>query len=132
MKNISRTYRKSIRNLACVALVAGTGASQTLTAQAASTKVYTGPTAQEHWGAIRVRIFVKHRRIINVQYATAPDSARSVQEDNAALPILSKETLRAQSSRIATVSGATGTSQAYLQSLAYALKSAHKSKALAS
>jgi uncharacterized protein with FMN-binding domain len=57
--------------------------------------------------------------------AAVPDSARGQFIDERAIPILRGETLKAQSAHIDIVSGATQTSQAYIQSLKGALKKAH-------
>jgi uncharacterized protein with FMN-binding domain len=71
---------------------------------------------------------VSSGKITNVSVPTYPSGNGRDQEINAyALPILRQKTLSAQSAHINTVSGATVTSDGYLQSLQAALDAAHMS-----
>jgi uncharacterized protein with FMN-binding domain len=111
---------------------ATTGASPTPTASSSSsssgTKTYTGSTASTRWGDVQVRITVTNGKITDVQVPVYPNNNGRDQEINAyALPVLTQETLTAQSANIDTVSGATVTSDGYLQSLQSALDAAHLS-----
>lgn len=82
------------------------------------------------WGPVQVTISVKSKKITNVT-ATAPtERERSAMINDQALPILKQEVLQAQSATIDEVSGATMTSDAYMQSLQGAIKKAQKAKAL--
>jgi len=56
--------------------------------------------------------------------ATYPTAGQSAQINPGAVPRLKQEALKAQSAKIATVSGATYTSQAYAESLQSALDAA--------
>jgi uncharacterized protein with FMN-binding domain len=90
------------------------------------TKTYTGSTASTRWGDVQVTITVTNGKITNVQVPVYPNGNGRDQEINAyALPVLTQETLSAQSADIDTVSGATVTSDGYLQSLQSALDAAH-------
>jgi uncharacterized protein with FMN-binding domain len=92
----------------------------------AGTKTYTGSVASTRWGDVQVSITVAGGKITNVAVPVYPTGNGRDQEINAyALPILRQETLTAQSATIDSVSGATVTSDGYLQSLQSALDAAH-------
>jgi len=92
------------------------------------TKTYTGSTVSTRWGDIQVTIAVTNGKITDVRVPVYPSGNGRDQEINAyALPILTQETLRAQGAAIDAVSGATVTSDGYLQSLQAALDAAHLS-----
>jgi uncharacterized protein with FMN-binding domain len=89
---------------------------------------YTGSVAQTRWGSVQVAITVANGKITNVTVPVYPNgNGRDAQINAYALPILTHETLSAQNARIDTVSGATVTSDGYLQSLQSALDAAHLS-----
>jgi uncharacterized protein with FMN-binding domain len=95
-------------------------------ATSSSTTTYTGSVASTRWGDVQVTITVTNGKIADVAVPVYPDGNRRDQEINAyALPVLRQETLAAQSANINTVSGATVTSDGYLQSLQAALDAAH-------
>jgi uncharacterized protein with FMN-binding domain len=75
---------------------------------------------------VQVTITVAGGKITSVAVPQYPNGNGRDTEINAyALPILKQETLSAQSANIDTVSGATVTSDGYLQSLQAALDAAH-------
>jgi uncharacterized protein with FMN-binding domain len=85
----------------------------------------TGDVADTRWGPVRVRLTVAGGRITKVSVVEYPNGNPRDQEINAqALPILVQETMQAQSADIDMVSGATVTSDGYLQSLQSALDEA--------
>ncbi|GLW34531.1 FMN-binding protein [Actinoplanes regularis] len=91
-------------------------------------KTYTGSTAATRWGDVQVSITVTNGKITDVRVPVYPNDNGRDQEINAyALPILTRETLRAQNAEIDTVSGATVTSDGYLRSLQSALDAANLS-----
>jgi uncharacterized protein with FMN-binding domain len=93
------------------------------------TKTFLGSVASTRWGDVQVSITVTGGKITDVAVPTYPNGNGRDQEINAyALPVLRQETLAAQSANIDTVSGATVTSDGYLQSLQAALDAAHLSK----
>jgi uncharacterized protein with FMN-binding domain len=95
---------------------------------ATGTKTYTGTAVSTRWGDVQVAITVTNGKITDVQVPVYPDRNGRDQEINAyALPTLRQETLDAQSANIDAVSGATVTSDGYLQSLQSALDAAHLS-----
>jgi uncharacterized protein with FMN-binding domain len=88
-------------------------------------KTYTGASASTRWGDVQVAITVKDGKITDVAVPVYPSNNGRDQEINAyALPALVQETLTAQNADISTVSGATVTSDGYLQSLQSALDAA--------
>jgi uncharacterized protein with FMN-binding domain len=102
--------------------------SASSSSSASGTKTYTGSTASTRWGDVQVAITVTDGKITDVQVPVYPNNNGRDQEINAyALPILTQETLTAQNANIDTVSGATVTSDGYLQSLQAALDAAHLS-----
>jgi uncharacterized protein with FMN-binding domain len=92
------------------------------TSSATTTSTYTGTltgtTAQTRWGPVQVRATLAAGRITAVEVVQQPSGNHKDTEINAdAVPSLVQETLDAQSSDIDMVSGATVTSDGYLQSL---------------
>jgi uncharacterized protein with FMN-binding domain len=99
----------------------GSGAGQ---ASTAASQV-AGDTVQTRYGPVQVQVAVSGSTITDVAVLQYPDrDGRSVQINQYALPQLINETLDAQGSGISMVSGATYTSQGYLQSLQSALDQA--------
>ena len=89
-------------------------------------KTYSGSVAQTRWGPVQVTITVSGGKITDVAVPTYPNGNHRDEEINAyALPVLTQETLSAQSADIDTVSGATVTSDGYKESLQAALDAAH-------
>jgi len=86
----------------------------------------TGRTAQTRWGPVRVQITTDASgTITDVEVVEYPSGNGEDQRINSyALPQLVQETLQAQSADIDMVSGATVTSEGYLQSLQSALDQA--------
>ena len=104
----------------------GTGAPTTPSSTSASTTAaVTGSAAQTRWGPVQVRITVAGGRITDVSVVQYPHENGKDQQINArALPVLIDETISAQSASIDMVSGATITSEGYVQSLQSALDQA--------
>ncbi|MGY2874073.1 uncharacterized protein with FMN-binding domain [Marmoricola sp. URHA0025 HA25] len=99
------------------------GTSGTSSTSAAST--VSGGSVETRWGPVEVQITVASGKITQVDVPVYPDNNGKDQEINAyALPRLVQETLDAQSASIDMVSGATVTSDGYLQSLQAALDKA--------
>ncbi len=85
----------------------------------------TGAVAQTRWGPVQVRITVSAGKITNVDVVQYPNGNGRDQEINSyALPVLVQETMSAQNANIDMVSGATVTSDGYVQSLQSALDQA--------
>jgi uncharacterized protein with FMN-binding domain len=85
-------------------------------------RVLTGDSIFTRYGPVQVELTVKGATITEIRMLAYPyNSPRDQQINTQALPILISETLDAQSSNIDMVSGATYTSQGYVQSLQSAL-----------
>jgi uncharacterized protein with FMN-binding domain len=101
----------------------GTSGSGSTSSGAATT--VTGSVASTRWGPVQVSITVTDGKVTVVdvpQYPTGNGKDRQI--NASALPILTKETLSAQSADIDMVSGATVTSKGYVQSLQSAIDQA--------
>jgi uncharacterized protein with FMN-binding domain len=99
------------------------GSSGSAAPQAA--KKVTGQVADTRWGPVQVQLTIAGRKITDVAVVQYPNGNGRDQEINSqALPILIQETMGAQSANIDMVSGATVTSDGYLQSLQSALDQA--------
>jgi uncharacterized protein with FMN-binding domain len=95
------------------------------TSATGTSSTVTGSVAQTRWGPVQVQLTVSNGKITDVSVVQYPDNNGRDQEINArALPILIQETLKAQSDSIDMVSGATVTSDGYLESLQSALDKA--------
>lgn len=91
----------------------------------ATSKTYNGSAVETRYGTVQVAVTVAGSKITNVSFLqlTSHDG-RSADINSQAAPLLLQETLSAQSSNIDTISGATYTSEGYLQSLQSALDQA--------
>jgi uncharacterized protein with FMN-binding domain len=88
-------------------------------------KTYDGSAAQTRYGTVQVAVTVASGKITNVAFLQlTSNDGRSADINSQAGPLLLQETLSAQSSNIDTISGATFTSEGYLQSLQSALDQA--------
>lgn len=105
-------------------------ASQTPTNNASSSKTYkdgqyTGSVADAYYGYIQVLAIVSGGKLTDVRFLQYPnDQPNSVAINSQAMPYLKQEALQAQSAHVNIISGATDTSQAFVQSLSSALSRA--------
>lgn len=103
----------------------GTGTGSSSTSGALQDGTYIGTTAATQFGNVQVQVTVAGGKISDVTPLQLTDrDGRSVQISAQAAPVLRQEALSAQSAEIDTVSGATYTSEGYLQSLQSALDQA--------
>lgn len=105
---------------------ASSGSNAPSGSAAAAPATYTGEVAATRWGPVQVQITVQAGKIVSstaVQYPQSND--RDVQINGYALPILEQEAVQRQSAEIDMVSGATVTSDGYMQSLQSAIDQAH-------
>jgi len=99
--------------------------TKTSTPKATTSRTVTGATVQTRYGPVQVQVTLRGSRITEVSAVQLPQqSGRDIEIDNFAVPVLHDEALSAQSAHIDTVSGATYTSEGYIQSLQSALDSA--------
>lgn len=91
-----------------------------------STATFTGDVASTRWGPVQVQITVQGGKITASRAVQYPqNNNRDAMINNYALPILDQEVVRQQSAAIDTISGATVTTDGYLQSLQSAIDQAH-------
>ena len=107
---------------------ASTGSSSTTgstSTAAAADGTYTGTTVSTRFGDVQVQVTIADGALTDVAALQLTDhDGRSIAISNQAAPILRDEVLQAQSASVAMVSGATYTSDAYLESLQAALDEA--------
>jgi uncharacterized protein with FMN-binding domain len=95
-------------------------------AGSAASGTYTGDSVMTRWGAVQVEITVSDGKITAAEAVEYPQAnARDRQINASALPVLAEEATQAQSADIDAVSGATVTSDGYIQSLQSAIDQAH-------
>jgi uncharacterized protein with FMN-binding domain len=95
--------------------------SPSASASTASTTV-TGSAVDTRYGAVQVEVTFSGNTITAVKTLQSPDrDGRDIEINDQALPILQQEVLASQSANIDTVSGATYTSEGYIQSVQSAI-----------
>ena len=86
---------------------------------------YTGSVADAQWGYIQVKAIISNGKITDVQFLQYPNERdRSIMINSYADPQLTSEAIAAQSANVDAITGATDTSQAFIQSLSDALSQA--------
>jgi len=106
--------------------VSGAAAAPQTAPSSTAAGTFTGDSVMTRWGAVQVEITVADGKITAVQAVEYPqNNARDRQINAYALPVLAQEATQAQSAQIDVVSGATVTSDGYIQSLQSALDQAH-------
>lgn len=86
---------------------------------------YTGSVADAFYGPLQVQVTIAGGKITNVQFLQAPnDRQESIAINQQADPMLAQEAVQAQSATVDIVSGATDSSQAFVQSMQSALSQA--------
>lgn len=92
------------------------------TTTVAATRTATGTDESFRYGDIAVKVTLTGNKITRVTVASLDETdGRSVQIDNYAVPQLEQEVIDANSANVDSVSGATYTSEAFVQSLGSAL-----------
>jgi len=86
------------------------------------TTTVTGDAVDTRYGAVQVEVTFSGTTITAVRTVQSPSgNGRDIEINDQALPILQQEALSSQSANIDTVSGATYTSEGYIQSLQSAI-----------
>jgi uncharacterized protein with FMN-binding domain len=86
---------------------------------------HTGSIADAFYGNVQVSVTISGGKITNVNFLQYPNThSTSVAINQQAIPFLQQEAIQAQSANVQIVSGATFTSQAFIQSLTAALSQA--------
>ena len=105
------------------------GATPTAPASSAASGgdgTYTGDAVETRWGTVQVEITVENGKITSADAVQFPSENPKDQQINAyAVPALNAEVVQAQSASIDAVSGATVTSDGYIESLQSAIDAAH-------
>jgi uncharacterized protein with FMN-binding domain len=107
---------------------AANGATSTTAAAPAAgggARPVTGTDVTDQFGSNQVVLVVQGSRIKDVTYTLPTDRPRSAFINSQAGPLLRAEVLQAQSANINMISGATSTSEAFIQSLQAAVSAAH-------
>ena len=98
----------------------------TSTTPASAAKTYTGNAADTRWGVVQVQITVQNGKITKADAVQYPqNNGRDVEINSYAVPQLNSEAVQAGNAQIDAVSGATVTSDGYIQSLQSAVDQAH-------
>jgi uncharacterized protein with FMN-binding domain len=101
-------------------------APSTPSSSTTSDGTYTGDAVMTRYGAVQVEITVSNGQITSSTVTQVPwSNGRDQQINGYAVPILDDEVVRAQGSGIDMVSGATYTSEGYVQSLQSAIDRAN-------
>jgi uncharacterized protein with FMN-binding domain len=83
---------------------------------------YTGPSIDAYYGFVQVKAIISGGKMTEVQFLDYPqDRGTSRQINGQAMPYLIQEAISAQSANVNIISGATDTSNAFVQSLGAAL-----------
>lgn len=86
---------------------------------------YTGSVADAQWGNIQVQVVIQQGKLTNITFLQYPNErTRSVMINHYADPQLVSEAIQVQSAEVDIVTGATDTSEAFMQSLSDALSQA--------
>ena len=86
---------------------------------------YTGPQVDAYYGWVQVQAIIVHGQISDVKFLQYPNHRNtSVEINNQAMPWLTQEAVQVQNANVDLITGATLTSQAFVQSLQAALQTA--------
>ncbi len=86
---------------------------------------YTGSVEDAFYGSIQVQATISGGKITNIQFLQAPnDNGTSIYINSQADPMLAQEAIQAQNANVNIISGASDSSQAFMQSLQSALDQA--------
>lgn len=102
-----------------------TGSSNSTATTAYKDGQYTGSTADAYYGYIQVLATISGGKLTDVKFLRYPnDNPNSSYINSQAMPYLKQEALQAQNANVNIISGATLTSQAFVESLSSALNRA--------
>jgi uncharacterized protein with FMN-binding domain len=87
---------------------------------------YDGPVVDAYYGNVQVEAVIQGGKLADVQFLDYPKDRRTSREINQqAMPWLTQEAVQVQNANVDLIGGATFTSQAFVQSLQFALDQAH-------
>ncbi len=100
-------------------------ATPTATISAFKNGTYIGDTTDAFYGKVQVQAVITNGKISDVQFLQFPNASGHTSEvSNQSMPLLKQEAIQSQNANVDVVSGATQTSQAFVQSLQSALDKA--------
>jgi len=101
-------------------------AAQTPTTAAAgyADGTYTGESVRIRWGEVQVQAVIENGALTEIAWLALPTDRESDRINNQATPILAQEAIESQSAEVDVISGATMTSEAFMESLDSALEQA--------
>jgi len=103
----------------------GSGSPPTGSSASYKDGTYTGSIADAYYGNVQVKATISSGKITSVTFLQYPNThSTSVYINQQAMPYLQQEAIKAQSANVNIISGATYTSQAFIQSLGNALSQA--------
>ena len=123
----SMTAKRSNDSSAATGGGAGTSTASTTQATTGTYKdgTYTGSTENAYYGDVQVSAHISGGKLTDVSFLQYPHThSTSVYINHQAMPYLKQEAIKAQGSNVDIISGATYTSQAFVQSLRNALSQA--------
>jgi uncharacterized protein with FMN-binding domain len=86
---------------------------------------YTGQVVNAYYGLVQVQVVISNGKISDVKFLQYPNDRRTSQRINTTvMPWLTQEAIQAQSANVNLISGATLTSEGFVNSLQSALVSA--------
>lgn len=132
---IPTTSKQTTNSSANSSTATTNGSSTSNTSNTASTKnspavsykdgTYTGKVADAYYGNIQVAVVISSGKISNVNFLQHPnDNPTSSYINQQADPYLKQEAIQSQNSNVSIITGATFSSEAFIQSLASALNQA--------
>jgi uncharacterized protein with FMN-binding domain len=87
---------------------------------------YNGPSVDAYYGYVQVQVVIQNGKIAVVNFLQYPSDRRTSQRINSvAVPYLQQEAITAQTYNVDIITGATLTSEGFVQSLQSALSQAH-------
>jgi uncharacterized protein with FMN-binding domain len=102
-----------------------TGTTSSNTTSGYKDGTYNGSLENAFYGNVEVSATISGGKITNVKFLQYPNDSPNSQDINQqAMPYLQQEAIQAQSANVNIISGATLTSQAFIQSLSSALSKA--------
>lgn len=101
------------------------GGSNTATMAKYKDGTYTGSVANAYYGNVQVAVVISGGKLTDINFLQSPnENPNSIYVNQQADPYLKQEAIQSQSPNISLITGATFTSQAFIQSLSTALKQA--------
>lgn len=126
--NSSTSPNSSSTNSGSSTLSTNTSTNSTSTGSQYKDGVYNGSVENAFYGNVQVSATIQNGKITSVNFLQYPnENPNSIYVNGQAMPYLQQEAIKAQSSNVSIVTGATLTSQAFMQSLATALSQAIRS-----